>query len=63
VRGEHQRDVPLDAQYKCSVYFPNPDRLVPLGMTGRFVVASPPRSIFSRFVDKVFRTFSIESMV
>jgi len=62
-KGTHQKDVPLEAQYMCSVRFPERGLAVPLGMTGRFAVPLPPRSILSRFVDKIYQTFSRESMV
>lgn len=62
VRGERRRDAPLVAQYECSVVFTNPRKLVPLGMVGKFVVSSPPRSILSGFVDDLVRTFSREIM-
>ncbi len=63
VLGERQRDVPLEAQYVCAVKLKNSDRVVPLGMTGRLVVPSPPQSMFSRFMDELFRTFNRETLV
>jgi putative peptide zinc metalloprotease protein len=62
VKAESRRDVPLVAQYKCSVFFVNAGHQVPLGMTGRVVVSSPPKSIASRFLDRIVRTFSREMM-
>jgi putative peptide zinc metalloprotease protein len=63
VLGERRRDVPLEAQYVCAVTFKNPDRVVPLGLTGRLAVPSPPQSMISRFLDGLFRTFNRESLV
>jgi len=63
VLGERRRDVPLEAQYLCTVKLMNPDRVVPMGLTGRLVVPSPPKSIISRFLDELFRTFNRESLV
>ncbi len=63
VLGDRRRDAPLEAQYICSVKFRNEDRLVPLGMTGRLAVPSRPQSMFSRFLDGLFRTFNRESLV
>ncbi|MFH1116885.1 MAG: efflux RND transporter periplasmic adaptor subunit [Pseudomonadota bacterium] len=61
--GDRLRDVPLEAQYVCSVKFRNAEGAVPLGMTGRLAVPSRPQSMFSRFLDGLFRTFNRESLV
>jgi putative peptide zinc metalloprotease protein len=61
VKDREQKDVPLEAQYICSVGFPNSTLRIPLGMTGRLVVASPPRSIASLVIDGMTRTFNRES--
>jgi putative peptide zinc metalloprotease protein len=63
VRDDKQRDVPLEAQYECAVKLSNPDLQVPLGMTGRLVIPSPSQSLFSKFLDELFRTFNRESLV
>ena len=62
VRDSTQQDVPLEAQYICTMKLEEADRFVRLGMTGRMVVPSPPQSIFSRFLDGLFRTFNRESL-
>jgi putative peptide zinc metalloprotease protein len=61
-KGENLKDSPLEAQYTCSVDFPNQADKLPLGMTGLFVVPSPPQTMFSRFVDSIYRTFNRESL-
>lgn len=61
-KSETQRDVPLEAQYVFSSRFRNVDGL-PLGLTGKCVVASPPRSILSRLVNAAVRTFNRESIL
>jgi len=62
VKDRGQKDVPLEAQYICSVSFPNGNLRIPLGMTGRLVVASPPRSIATMVIDGMARTFNRESL-
>ena len=62
VRGERAQDVPLVAQYICRAHLENSERTIPLGITGRFAVPSPPRNMLSKMVDKAFRTFSRESL-
>lgn len=61
--GERQKDAPLEAQYTCSVDFPNETERIPLGMTGLLVVHSPRQSLLSRFIDSVYRTFNRESLL
>lgn len=63
VRDDTRQDVPLEAQYVCTMELEETDRFARLGMTGRMVVPSPPRSVFSRFLDGLFRTFNRESLV
>jgi putative peptide zinc metalloprotease protein len=63
VRGEQRRDVPLQAQYKCTLPLSDAGWWIPLGMTGRLAVASRPQTIFSWFLDAVFRVFNTESLM
>jgi putative peptide zinc metalloprotease protein len=63
VKGEQQKDVPLEAQYKCTLPISDAGRWIPLGMTGRLAVASQPQTIFSWFLDSVFRVFNRESLL
>ncbi len=64
VRGDQQKDAPLEAQYCCSVNFDNHEAdVLPLGMSGRLAVASPPRSLVMRFIDNTIRTFNRESLL
>ncbi len=62
VKDHNRRDVPLEAQYDCSVGFPNANLRIPLGMTGRLVTASPPRSLVTMVLDGMARTFNRESL-
>lgn len=61
-RGKDRQDSPLEAQYDCLVRFSNRGAL-PLGITGRLAVTSPPQSIVSRLIDNVVRTFNRESLM
>ena len=61
-KSETRMDVPLEAQYVCSSAFSNSEDL-PLGITGKCVVASPPRSILSRVLNAAVRTFNRESIL
>ncbi|MBI5572668.1 MAG: HlyD family efflux transporter periplasmic adaptor subunit [Desulfomonile tiedjei] len=63
MRGENREDAPLEPQYDCSVRLTDVDRSIPLGMTGRMAVLSPPRSLAARVVDGVIRTFNRESLL
>jgi putative peptide zinc metalloprotease protein len=63
VIGEYQQDAPLEAQYDCSIIYDNLNDPIPLGMTGRLVVSSPPRSILARLVDNAAKTFNRESFL
>ncbi len=59
---EHQ-DVPLEALYVCAVHIPENRRKLPLGMTGRLVVSSPPSSIAATLTDTLVKTFNRESLL
>ncbi len=59
-RGEDRTDVPLEALYLCSVNLRNPDGMIPLGMTGKFILHLPAQSVLARVVDSVFATFNKE---
>ena len=62
-RGDSRQDAPIVAQYQCSIYLEGLGAIPPLGMTGDFIVNSPPKSIFERFVHKASRTFSRETLM
>jgi putative peptide zinc metalloprotease protein len=62
-KSKGRQDVPLEAQYDCSVKFPNQSLMIPLGMTGRLVVFSPPQSILAMVIDSLVRTFNRESLL
>jgi putative peptide zinc metalloprotease protein len=59
-RGEDLTDAPLEAFYLCSVNLKNPQGLIPLGMTGKFILHLPARSILSRVVETAFTAFNKE---
>lgn len=63
VKNQDQKDVPLEAQYDCSVAFDNHNNMIPLGMTGRLVVPSPPKSLAAMMMDSLVRTFNRESLL
>ena len=62
-KADEQKDVPLEAQYDCSVLFKNANPHIPLGMTGRAAIRSVPKSIASRVVDTIVRVFNRESLL
>jgi putative peptide zinc metalloprotease protein len=55
-------DAPLAPQYVASCLLGNSDGL-PLGMTGRCVVSSPPRSVLSMLIRAAVSTFNRESLL
>jgi putative peptide zinc metalloprotease protein len=58
--AEDRTDVPLEALYVCSVHLKNPDGMIPLGMTGKFMLHLPARSILARVFESVLVTFNKE---
>jgi len=60
--GGDTADKPIEAQYICSSHFSN-DESLPLGLTGKCAIASPPRSILSRLLNLAIRTFNRESLL
>jgi putative peptide zinc metalloprotease protein len=62
-RDSSRQDAPIVAQYQCSIYLEASDALPPLGMTGDFIISSPPKSIFQRFIHKARRTFVRETLM
>jgi putative peptide zinc metalloprotease protein len=63
VKGEAQKDAPLEAQYHCSVYLDNAEEGIPLGMTGRLGVFASPKSLIARLFNNLVRTFNRESFL
>jgi putative peptide zinc metalloprotease protein len=64
IRGDQQKDAPLEAQYCCSVNLTNQEAdTLPLGMSGRLAVQSPPKSLVMRFIDNTIRTFNRETLL
>jgi putative peptide zinc metalloprotease protein len=61
VISEGHKDAPLEAVYRCSVNFSNDKEEVPLGMTGRMAVTTPPQTVFMKFVNQIFNVFNRES--
>jgi len=62
VVGRAMVESPLEEQYVCSFDFPE-NRTVPLGMTGRIVVASPHRSILATMYRAAAQVFNRESFL
>ncbi|MBI5572897.1 MAG: efflux RND transporter periplasmic adaptor subunit [Desulfomonile tiedjei] len=61
VRGQDQKDSPLEAQFDCLMPFGNSETEIPLGMTGRMAVPVHAQSIGGRVLDTLSRTFNRES--
>jgi putative peptide zinc metalloprotease protein len=55
-------DAPLEAQYIALYYFDNRALKLPLGLTGRYAVSSPPKSLAKRVWDEFVQTFNRESL-
>ncbi|MFH0824423.1 MAG: efflux RND transporter periplasmic adaptor subunit [Pseudomonadota bacterium] len=62
-KGGDQMDVPLEAQYDCSVVLDEGALNVPLGMTGKLIVALPPRSVAHRVFHRLMQTINRESLL
>jgi putative peptide zinc metalloprotease protein len=61
-QGDHgNTDAPLTPQYVCIASFPNP-RQIPLFVSGKCALSSPPQSILSRMFQAVVQTFNRETM-
>jgi hypothetical protein len=60
--GRTMVEPPLEDHYVCSFDFPE-NRTVPLGMTGRIVVSSPPRSLLANVYGAVVQVFNRESFL
>lgn len=63
IKSHDQKDSPLEAQYDCIIVLSQGDLKLPLGMTGRLIVLSPPQSLAARIIDKVTQTFRKESLI
>lgn len=63
IKGEEQKDAPLEAHYAGKIYYDNSKGEIPLGLTGRLVIASPPKSILSRIYDGLIRTINRETLL
>lgn len=63
VFSEVRKDVPLEAQFYCSVKFDNGKAGVPLGMTGRVSVPALPQSLAARLYHRMVRTFRKEAFL
>ncbi len=61
--GKDIKDAPLEPQYIVSIKFPNDKQAIPLGITGKFAVPLPPRSLLSSFTNQLFRIFRRESLL
>lgn len=61
-KTENLRDAPLDAQYVCQIPYENIDGL-PMGLTGRCAVESPPTSLVERFLSAAIKIFNQETLL
>jgi putative peptide zinc metalloprotease protein len=61
-RDPKRLDAPLEAQYICSADFSG-HAAMPLGVTGRCAIGSPPQSILSRAISAAIQTFNRESLL
>ncbi len=62
VEGHYASDAPLEDLYVCSIHFSD-NRTIPLGLTGRLVVSSPPESTLERIFHHAVKTFNKESLL
>jgi putative peptide zinc metalloprotease protein len=62
MESKHAMDAPLEDQFVCSVEFSD-NRTIPLGMTGRLVIAAPPESALTRLFHHAVQTFNRESLL
>lgn len=61
IKGRDRKEVPIEAYYVCSIRVASLGGSIPLGMTGRMAVASPRRSVLSKLVEDMARTFNREA--
>jgi putative peptide zinc metalloprotease protein len=61
VKDRMRKDSPLEAYYLCKMDFSNQHGL-PLGLTGRLVVRTPPRTTLERLYDGAYRVFRRETI-
>ncbi|MDQ1240435.1 MAG: putative peptide zinc metalloprotease protein, partial [Thermodesulfobacteriota bacterium] len=62
IRGEKQKDVPLEARYICIVNVLDNENNVPLGITGKLFVPMVPKSIAARWLEAAVKTFNMEML-
>ncbi len=62
IEGHFASDAPLEDLYVCSVNFSD-NRTIPLGLTGRLVVSSPPESTLERIFHHAVKTLNRESLL
>jgi putative peptide zinc metalloprotease protein len=63
IKGEQRKDAPLEAHYAGKIYHDNSGTRIPLGITGRLVVAAPPKSLIARLYDGILRTINRETLL
>lgn len=61
VKGQRQKDAPLEAYYLCTMHLPR-GHGIRLGTTGRLVVHQPPRSTLDRLIEVAYQTFHRETL-
>jgi len=62
VEGHYASDAPLEDLYVCSVSFSD-NQKIPLGLTGRLVVSSPPESTLERIFHHAVQRINRESLL
>jgi putative peptide zinc metalloprotease protein len=62
LKSADRRDAPLEPQYLCTTKLPYDSALL-LGLTGRCVVASPPKSILTRLFHSLVQTLNRETIL
>ena len=59
-KGPESSEVPLEDFYRCSVKPIDRAEALPLGMSGKLIVDSPPRSLLTRLANRLVQTFNRE---
>ncbi|MBI5572477.1 MAG: efflux RND transporter periplasmic adaptor subunit [Desulfomonile tiedjei] len=59
-KGPESSEVPLEDFYRCSVKPTDRAETLPLGMSGKLIVDSPPRSLLTRVTNRLIQTFNKE---
>lgn len=58
---DREEDSPMSAQYSCTVIINGLE--LPSGITGKFIVPCPPKSLFGRIFDGVIKIYNRETLI